>query len=112
MKKIIDKLIGARKYVTLHLKKTLGWLIALSVLGLVVVSSILVVWRIDERPRTDDAFFFAYTANIAPEVSGRIITINIHENQAVHAGDILFEIDPDPFQFKLNEATAQYKLAA
>jgi multidrug efflux system membrane fusion protein len=65
----------------------------------------------DTRPRTDDAFLLADIANIAPEVSGRIITLNIHNNQSVHAGDVLFVIDPKPYQLKLDAAKAQLVLA-
>ena len=80
-------------------------------IAILIVSSVLVVLRLDERPRTDDAYLLAYFANIAPEVSGRIISLNIENNQSVHAGDVLFVIDPEPFQFKLDATRAQYKLA-
>lgn len=93
-------------------KKALGRLIAVIVIAILIVSSVLVVWRIDERPRTDDAFLLAYFANIAPEVSGRIISLNINNNQSVHTGDVLFAIDPEPYQFKLDATRAQSKLAS
>jgi multidrug efflux system membrane fusion protein len=64
----------------------------------------------DERPRTDDAFILADTANIAPDVSGRIVSLHIKDNQSVRAGAILFIIDPEPYQ--LNAAKAQYELAS
>jgi multidrug efflux system membrane fusion protein len=65
----------------------------------------------DNRPRTDDAYLLADTANIAPDVSGRIVTLNIRDNQSVKAGDVLFIIDPEPYQLRLNAAIAQYHLA-
>ena len=68
--------------------------------------------RLDLRPRTDDAYLLAYYANIAPEVSGQIISLNIENNQSVQAGDVLFMIDPEPFQFKLDAIRAQHKLAS
>ncbi len=93
------------------MKKVIGKSIALAVLVLVVLSAILVVRRLDERPRTDDAFLYADTANIAPEVSGRIISLNIRNNQSVCAGDILFVIDPEQYQLKLNATQAQSRVA-
>lgn len=92
--------------------KTIGKLIAGSAIALLVISSILVVLRLDERPRTDDAFLLADIANIAPDVSGRIVALNVRNNQSVKAGDVLFVIDPEQYQLKLNSAKAQYKLAA
>jgi multidrug efflux system membrane fusion protein len=74
-----------------------------SALVLIVVSMIVV----DRRPRTHDAYLYAYTAGIAPEVSGRIIEIHLRNDQFVHRGDVLLRIDPEPFQFKLQQANAQ-----
>ena len=93
-------------------KKIIGKLIAVSVIAMVVISGVLVVLRLDERPRTDNAFLLADIANIAPEVSGRVVALNIRNNQSVQAGDVLFVIDPEQYRFKLNSAKAQYKLAS
>ena len=68
MKNIKDKLIAASKRTLLGLKKTVGILIAVSVIAMLIVSSFLVALRLDLRPRTDDAYLLAYYANIAPEV--------------------------------------------
>lgn len=95
----------------LDLKKTIGILIAVTVIAMLIVSSFLVALRLDRRPRTDDAYLLAYYANIAPQVSGQIISLNIENNQSVKDGDVLFVIDPEPFQFKLDAIRAQYKLA-
>ena len=112
MKNIKDKLIAASKRALLGLKKTVGILIAVTVIAMLIVSSFLVALRLDLRPRTDDAYLLAYYANIAPEVSGQIISLNIENNQSVQAGDVLFVIDPEPFQFKLDAKRAQHKLAS
>ncbi len=80
--------------------------------SMLAVSSVLVTFHMDTRPRTDDAFLYADTANIAADVSGRIVELNIQNNQSVKTGDILFRIDPEPHQLKLNAAHAQYYLAS
>ena len=46
-------------------------------------------------------------AQIQPQVNGYIITQNYKEGSFVRKGDILFEIDPRPFQALLDQATAQ-----
>lgn len=46
-------------------------------------------------------------ANIQPQVSGYLIRQTYREGSYVHKGDLLFEIDPRPFQAALDQATAQ-----
>jgi len=77
---------------------------------LVLTSSIMVIHKLDARPRTDDAFIDADIVHLAPEISGRIISLNVQNNQIVHAGDILFVIDPQPYELKLNAAKAQSRM--
>lgn len=89
------------------MKKNIGRLFALLVVVLLVVSGTLVVFRLDARPRTDDAFIEADIVHLAPDISGRIVSLNVHNNQAVRAGDILFVIDPEPYALKRNAAKAQ-----
>jgi len=74
-------------------------LCALALLGWVLI-------QLDQRPRTDDAYVYADTTQVAPEVSGRIVEIAVHDNQAVHKGDLLLRIDPRPFQINLDKAQA------
>lgn len=92
------------------MKEAFGKLIAAIALPMVVLTGVFVVFRMETRPRTDDAFLLADIANIAPEVSGRIISLNIRDNQYVHAGDVLFVVDPKPYQLKVDAAKAKMTL--
>lgn len=65
-----------------------------------------VFWRLDTAPRTDDAFAYADTISVTPEVSGRIIDLAVNDNRAVKQGDVLFRIDPRPYNESLNKAQA------
>ncbi len=94
------------------MKKKPGKIIAVLILAAFAVSGALVVARMESRPRTDDAFLLADIADIAPDVSGRIVSLNVRSNQGVHAGDTLFVIDPEPYKLKLDSAKAQLELAA
>ncbi|MTJ83629.1 MAG: multidrug transporter subunit MdtN [Telmatospirillum sp.] len=89
------------------MKTLFGRLFAVVALASLVVTGVLVLMRLDARPRTDDAFLDADIVHFAPEVSGRIVTLNVRTNQSVKAGDILFVIDPEPYQLKLDSARAQ-----
>ena len=46
-------------------------------------------------------------AQIQPQVSGYLIRQDYREGSFVHKGDVLFEIDPRPFQAQLDQAKAQ-----
>ncbi|WP_213947209.1 HlyD family efflux transporter periplasmic adaptor subunit [Luteibacter sp. dw_328] len=74
---------------------------------LAVLFFTLVLLRIDAQPRTHVAYLYADTTALAPDVGGRIVAIHTHDNQAVHAGDLLIEIDPEPYELHLRQAHAQ-----
>ena len=56
---------------------------------------------------TDDAYLQAARVQISCNVSGRVVAVDVRDNQAVHAGDVLFQIDPRPFQIAIQDAEAQ-----
>ena len=55
---------------------------------------------------TDDAYVGAQKVLITPDISGKIEKVMVKEGQRVKAGDELFEIDPVPFRFALQQAQA------
>ncbi|CAN5489647.1 HlyD family secretion protein [soil metagenome] len=55
---------------------------------------------------TDDAYVGAQKVLITPDISGKIDKVVVKEGQKVKAGDELFEIDPVPFRFALQQAQA------
>ena len=56
---------------------------------------------------TDDAYVTSDLVSVAPYVSGRIVSVNIVDNQTVKKGELLATIDPMPFQLALNEKQAR-----
>jgi multidrug resistance efflux pump len=58
-------------------------------------------------PWTRDGTVRAYVVTMAPEVAGRIVKLPIADNQFVHKGDELFEIDPADYRIALEQAQAQ-----
>jgi multidrug efflux system membrane fusion protein len=50
-------------------------------------------------------------AEIRPQVSGRITEIRFHDGEHVSAGDILFVIDPRPYQSAVDKAQADLQTA-
>jgi multidrug efflux system membrane fusion protein len=90
----------------LAVRRALGILVSLLALVGVLVTVVLATRRIDQRPRTDDAYLQADLIHMAPDVSGRIIELDVRDNQAVHKGDVLFRIDPEPYQMRVDQARA------
>jgi membrane fusion protein, multidrug efflux system len=88
------------------LRRLLGILVSLIALIGVVMTGVLVTRRTNERPSTYDAYIQAYIVNMAPEVSGRIVELNVLDNQQVKEGQVLFRIDPKPYQLSLDQARA------
>ncbi|EFC6287810.1 multidrug transporter subunit MdtN [Shigella boydii] len=79
---------------------------ALLVVALALVALVFVIWRIDSAPSTNDAYASADTIDVVPEASGRIVELAVTDNQAVKQGDLLFRIDPRPYEANLAKAKA------
>jgi len=60
---------------------------------------------------TDNAYVQQDKISVSAEVTGRIVEVNVKENQKVKAGDLLFRIDPAPFRIALEQAEAQLAAA-
>ena len=60
---------------------------------------------------TDDAYVRSELVGIAPQVTGTVVSVDVHDNQAVHHGDLLFKIDPEPFQLVVDERQAALREA-
>src|SRR5260370_19113909 len=58
-------------------------------------------------PWTGDGTVRAYVVTMAPEVAGRIVKLPVPDDQFVHKGDVLFEIDPADYRIALEQAQAQ-----
>lgn len=74
---------------------------------LIVLGVGLWLWLTSGRSvSTDNAEVNAHVVAVAPEVGGRIIEVDVAENQHVKAGDVLYRIDPAPYRIALAQADA------
>lgn len=76
---------------------------------LVIIAAVIIfrAWVFyTESPWTRDAKFTADVVAIAPDVTGLITEVPVHDNQLVKKGDVLFVIDRPRFQKALDEAQA------
>lgn len=89
------------------LRKIIGRVIALGAVAGAVVLGGRTIATLDHRPRTQDAFLYADSVAISPEINGRLVTLHVRENVRVSKGDPLAEIDREPFELRLRQAVAQ-----
>ena len=57
---------------------------------------------------TDDAQVDGHINSISARISGHVIKLNVLDNQYVHAGDVLVEIDPADYQVAYERAKADF----
>ncbi|BCF93320.1 MULTISPECIES: multidrug transporter subunit MdtN [Paraburkholderia] len=79
---------------------------AIILVVLTLLLAVFVIRQLERAPRTDDAYVYADTIDVVPEVNGRIVELPVHDNQAVKQGDLLFRIDPRPYEDALTRGKA------
>ncbi|AIR02231.1 multidrug transporter subunit MdtN [Pluralibacter gergoviae] len=87
------------------MKKKKWPLLALVIAAIVVL--ILVIWQMQTSPQTNDAYVYADTIDVVPEVSGRIVEMPVRENQRVKKGDLLFRLDARAYEAMLVDAESR-----
>ncbi len=87
-----------------------GRAIGLAIVVCSVLASIHVYQEVFRYPRTDDAYMRANYIGIAPHVGGPIVELNVVDNAFIREGEVLFVVDPRPYEAALAEAKAQLAL--
>ncbi len=55
-------------------------------------------WSTRNLEGTDDAYTDGHAVTIAPRISGQVTALAVNDNQFVHRGDLLIQIDPRDYQ--------------
>jgi multidrug resistance efflux pump len=86
------------------------YLLPMAITGLLVAAACACGWlawnAYVSPPWTRDGTVRAYVVTMAPEVSGRIVALPVADNQFVHRGDQLMEIDPTDYALAVQTAQA------
>jgi len=82
----------------------IGRILSILIVTGAIISGRVVVYRADYNPRTDDSEILANFIGIAPQVEGPLVRLNVHDNQFVKKGELLFEIDERPYRYTLHKA--------
>jgi membrane fusion protein, multidrug efflux system len=55
---------------------------------------------------TENAYVKSDIVTVSTDIDGRVVSVEVRDNQLVGQGDVLFRIDPEPFQIALDMAEA------
>ena len=81
--------------------------VAASLLVALILIGIATYFMLTMNQRsTENAYINADVVEVAAQVPGRVIAVHVVDNQQVHKGDPLFDIDPEPYRIALARAQA------
>jgi len=87
------------------------WIVAGAVALLVLYEAIPWVITAFETVSTDDAYVNGHVTFVAPRVPGHVVRVLVDDNNHVHKGDLLVELDKEPYQVKVAIAQAEVAVA-
>jgi len=87
------------------------WTGTTAVLGGVVSIGFLLLMMGMYHPFTKEARIYTLTTPVLPTVTGRVTEVNVKTSDRIMAGDTLFHIDPEPFQYEVDRLEAELILA-
>lgn len=89
------------------------WPWVVGFLFLVVLAIVGIPWMYSAMTTvsTDDAYVNGHVTFVAPRVAGQVARVLVDDNNVVHKGDLLVELDPEPYQVQVNIAQAAFDAA-
>jgi len=87
-------------------RAAMGKLIGWGAIALVILAALALGAWSSRHPRSDSGIVSAHVIGIAPRVTGPIRSLPVQDNQLVSGGDVLFEIDPEPYALAVDVARA------
>ena len=88
------------------------WTVPTAVLGGIVLIGTLIFMMNYNHPYSEMSREYFVTTPIVPAVTGTVIEVPVSPMTSLKKGDVLFKIDPIPFQNKVSSLTAQIALAS
>ncbi|MDG9925349.1 MULTISPECIES: HlyD family secretion protein [unclassified Pseudomonas] len=83
------------------------WSVPTAALGGVVLIGTLIFLMNYNHPYSEVSRMYFVSTPVIPVVSGRVIEVPVQANQVLKKGDVLFRLDPIPFENKLKSLKAQ-----
>jgi multidrug resistance efflux pump len=85
---------------------TTPWKVGVVIFPIVVIAAMLLALNVF-APTTSDVRIVKYVVPIVSQVRGRVIEVPVENNRPVKEGDVLFRIDPTPYQNEVNSLEAK-----
>jgi multidrug resistance efflux pump len=85
--------------------------IILLALGLLLILFVYHVLSDRYTPYSSQARVETFLTQVAPEVAGDVLEVGVKDNGAVRKGQLLFRIDPEPYQVAVRSAEANLSVA-
>ena len=84
-------------------KKKFRWRPALIVVGALLLVFVIVprAFHAWHTVSTDDAYVNSYVTFVAPRVPGQVLRVLVDDNNRVKKGDVLVELDPEPYRVQV-----------
>ena len=82
------------------------WTVPTAILGGVVLIAAILLLMNYNHPYTTLVREYFVTTPIVPDVQGQVIEVPVQANQPLREGDILFRIDPAPYQYEVDRLEA------
>jgi multidrug resistance efflux pump len=84
---------------------TTPWKVAVFIFPVVAIAALLLCLNIF-APTTSDVRVIKYVVPIVSQVRGRVVSVPVENNRPVKQGDLLFAVDPTPYQNEVNALDA------
>ena len=85
---------------------TTPWKVGVAIFPVVAIACLLLLLNIF-APTTADVRVVNYVVPIVSQVRGRVIEVGVENNRPVKKGDLLFRIDPTPYQNEVHSLEAK-----
>ncbi|MET0168325.1 MAG: biotin/lipoyl-binding protein, partial [Vicinamibacterales bacterium] len=83
-----------------------AWQVTVVIIPIVGIAVLILTLNV-VAPSTADVRVLKYVVQVIPQVKGRVIEVPVEPNRLVRKGELLFRIDPTPYQNDLNVAKAK-----
>jgi multidrug resistance efflux pump len=85
---------------------TTPWKVAVAIFPVVAIAVLLLLLNIT-APTTTDVRVVKYVVPVVSQVRGRVIEVPVENNRPVKKGDVLFKVDPTPYQNEVQSLAAR-----
>src|SRR3954471_6789940 len=85
---------------------TTPWKVAVAIFPVVAIALLLLILNV-VAPTTGDVRVVKYVVPVVSQVRGRVVDVPVENNRPVKKGDVLFAIDPTPYQNEVNSLEAK-----